>query len=119
MRLIDADAFSETLQEVSKKQGYDNLQLGKFLYVSDVFDAVIASLNGEALNGFQDSPTVDAVPIVRCEHCRYYKGGMLGGSCGCCTHPDWKIQGHCHQVEKDGFCYRGKRRCEEMIEYGG
>ena len=51
MRLIDADALM-------KRSGWYNLTTGKSIH--GVEDYEIAS-----------TPTVDAVPVVRCEHCKH------------------------------------------------
>lgn len=49
MRLIDADALMETLNE--------------FPYVKHAIDLLIES-----------QPTIDAVPVVRCKDCKHWKG---------------------------------------------
>lgn len=64
----------------------------------------LASSNGDyldALERFEKIPAVDAVPVVRCKDCIYWKSDML-------TH-FWKP---CDVVstDKDWYCPCGKRR---------
>lgn len=56
-RLIDADAFIETMKDVSKRQKYKEVLIDDCLTVDDVFKAIIESLQNEGLaNG--DVPTI-------------------------------------------------------------
>lgn len=56
-RLIDADAFISTLEDVSKRHKYKELLIDECLTVDDVFKAIIESLQNEGLaNG--DAPTI-------------------------------------------------------------
>ena len=57
-RLIDADAFAERIKSIIKRQGYDDLEMDKFLTVGDVLNAVIADLKGMTLYGSENAPTV-------------------------------------------------------------
>ena len=57
-RLIDADALANTLRDVSKRQKYDKLFSDNVLSVGDVFDAIIADLEGTGINGYKLIPTV-------------------------------------------------------------
>jgi hypothetical protein len=57
-RLIDADAFAVTLKQISEKQGYAEL----YMNVDDVLNSVIEDLQGNALNGYENCPTVEAIP---------------------------------------------------------
>ena len=57
-RLIDADAFAVTLKQISEKQGYAEL----YMNVDDVLNSVIDDLQGNALNGYENCPTVEAIP---------------------------------------------------------
>lgn len=57
-RLIDADAFAERIKSIIKRQGYDDLEMDKFLTVGDVLNAVIADLKGMTLYGYEHTPTV-------------------------------------------------------------
>ena len=61
MRLIDADAFCTFLREVSTRQHYETLLTNKdkFPTVTDVIEAICCDLDGTALNGFDNAPTVE------------------------------------------------------------
>lgn len=48
------------------------------------------------------SPTVDAVPVVRCKDCKYYKPDEF--ECGC------DFAGGLPYVKADDFCSYGQRR---------
>ncbi len=86
MRLIDADKL---LQEIEFE--YD-LDYGETLIdPRDFADAVC------------DSPTVDAVPVVRCRECRYYAAS--GATTSFCIHP-----GGMKFTSDPDYCSRGKRR---------
>ena len=50
------------------------------------------------ISEIEAQPTVDAVPVVRCRHCKYYK-------CGDCTHEFWGV------AEND-YCSDGERKEE-------
>lgn len=66
MRLIDADAFSAFIKKVVHEHGYDGdgaLRICDALTVGDVLNSVCAELDGTALEGFKNAPTVDAVPV--------------------------------------------------------
>ena len=62
-RLIDADAFAEKIKETSIRQGYYDFY-PKSMSVGEILDSVIADLKGEGVCGFENAPTVDAVPVV-------------------------------------------------------
>ena len=86
MRLIDADKL---LQEIEFE--YD-LDYGETLInPRDFADAVC------------DSPTVDAVPVVRCRECRYY--AVSGATTSFCIHP-----GGMKFTSDSDYCSRGQRR---------
>ena len=73
MRLIDADAL-----KLADFQDFSN---------TDVFAAIYAQ------------PTVDAVPVVRCRECKYYKPKEY--ECGC------DFAGGLPYVKADDFCSYG------------
>lgn len=75
MRLVDADA--------TKRRVADTF-----------FDTLIPCVN----RALDDSPTVDAVPVVRCRECKYRDGtpGQPNILCG--------------QMHEDDFCSYGERK---------
>ena len=55
MRLIDADKLKEYFKEYTTHSG------------------IQVSLDRYALKVIEEEPTVDAVPVIRCRECRYFK----------------------------------------------
>lgn len=78
MRLIDADATKRRVADT-------------------YFDTLIPCVN----HALDDSPTIDAVPVVRCRECNHYEP-CEGGKDLCCLH---RIG-----VVKDDFCSYGERK---------
>lgn len=92
MRLIDADAFIRFLAEQKVKEtGAFTKGLNKALNV-----AISAQKN------LQITPTVDAVPVVRCKDCKYYKPDEY--ECGC------DFAGGLPYVKAGDFCSYGERK---------
>ena len=81
MRLIDADKIRNKLKQ-------------KEINPATIF------INEVLIGLLDDAPTVDAIPVVRCEDCRFFKGDGL----------------ECHwgmfAYEKD-YCSHGERRADE------
>ena len=84
MRLIDADALWDELTE--------DLEDGDVLYRIPP-------------NAIDDAPTVDAVPVVRCKDCKYYKPDEY--ECGC------DFAGGLPYVKAGDFCSYGERNEDE------
>lgn len=84
MRLIDAEELERLF----------NGQIEQGVGVIDAFDAFYDAL--------QDTPTVDAVEVVRCNDCKHYKPDKY--ECGC------DFAGGLPYVKADDFCSYGKRR---------
>ena len=80
-RLIDADATKRRVADT-------------------YFDTLIPCVN----RALDDSPTVDAIPVVRCENCKY------GYPCGdeiVCYHPEYELAEGKWSYKKDFFCAFG------------
>lgn len=97
MRLIDADALNKTLGIDSDScstcsWGYR----GRCSRGCDFEDACCA---------IEDAPTIDAVPVVRCKDCIYYRKSDKG-------HPDadWCKRLICGTIKPDFYCADGERR---------
>lgn len=87
MRLIDAD---EIENKAVPMDSYDGFWSGPAIKLSVI----------------RKSPTIDAVPVVRCRECKYHKDTSV------------KEHAHCsltgYTVEYDGFCSCGERKdCSE------
>lgn len=88
MRLIDADEFEDALENTE----YD---------ISPAYepDGYSHKLICEVL---EETPTVDAVPVVRCQKCIFYDPANCSNWC---RHP----KGLCNPGESD-FCSYGRTR---------
>lgn len=89
MRLIDADALIEALHKAGTVMGQPRF-LCRTVY--------------ECIN---NAPTIDAVPVVRCEDCKHYEDDPLGMGFG-----------HCELKEElalafDRVCADGERKDNE------
>ena len=88
MRLIDADALIERLKPYINKYG------GESFPYDIVHDAFIYEI--------EHAPTVDAVPVIRCEDCIYYKWEI-----DMCN----ELHSTAHNVvHEDDYCSRAERR---------
>ena len=115
MRLIDADATIKYLREFrckdcDKRKGVKN---GKIRFCYEIGDAPCRACDiGDTIDYFLDeaiSPTIDAVPVVRCKDCKYFDSYRCTNDmvlqqiddCGC--HPSFN-------VNREWFCADGERR---------
>lgn len=81
MRLIDADKIRNKLKQ-------------KEINPATIF------INEVLIGLLDDAPTIDAVPVVRCEDCRFFKGDGL----------------ECHWgmfAYEEDYCSHGERRADE------
>lgn len=83
MRLIDADAVLEELKRMEVEMMPAKL--------AHIYTAVV----------IEDSPTIDAVPVVRCKDCKW-KADTIGESW--CDFHEFTI------LSDDDYCYHGERR---------
>lgn len=79
MRLIDVDATIKYLREFrckdcDKRKGMKN---GKIRFCYEIGDAPCRACDiGDTIDYFLDediSPTIDAIPVVRCKDCKHYR----------------------------------------------
>ena len=105
MRLIDADATIKYLREFrckdcDRRKGMKN---GKIRFCYEIGDAPCRSCDiGDTIDYFLDedfSPTIDAVPVVRCKNCKHYDEER--GTCA---------KHHAHGNAETWFCADGGRR---------
>lgn len=85
MRLIDADA-------------------AKCRVADTYFDTLIPAVN----HAFDDSPTVDAVPVVRCKDCKHLRPNVDAYTQE--TVGYWCSELDIGSVDVDDFCSRGERK---------
>ena len=97
MRLIDADALNVIL--VREYLMYNDVAHMLTLKGVQVYNAAIDA----ARSKIGESPTIDAVPVVRCKDCIHaikFRSGQV--SCG---YHDW-----CRvQVDPNGYCNHGEK----------
>ena len=120
MRLIDADATIKYLREFrckdcDRRKGMKN---GKIRFCYEIGDVPCRACDiGDTIDYFLDediSPTVDAMPVVRCKDCKWWdkKGESPYGYCHACKHgyssPNWEI-GIYRTYKGDFFCADGEK----------
>lgn len=94
-RLIDADQMA-----VDESEAYMSAQV----QITDDLEWLINfAAHSKIQRLIADTPTVDAVPVVRCRDCKYSYEDIFGR---CCSHgpcKDWVVL-------DDSFCGQGERR---------
>ena len=114
MRLIDADATIKYLEDFrckdcDKRKGMKN---GKMRFCYEIGDAPCRACDiGDTIDYFLDediSPTIDAIPVVRCKDCKHYRATP-----GYCAYDRiWQEnKGHVWGMycKPDWFCADGER----------
>lgn len=99
MRLIDADG-SYTLN-ASDNTGYSLSFGGGIISVADEYGHIEAEFFAD------DAPTVDAVPVVRCKDCKFYRNHGLRDIVFDTDACHWNAD---EQPDPDDFCSCGERR---------
>lgn len=95
-RLIDADSLKDAI--IDAGQSSKRYKVGEFWELNcREIDEVINNV-----------PTVDAVRVVRCKECKYYREGDP-------EHPDcgWCRRLICGTVASDFYCADGERKADE------
>ena len=98
MRLIDADAFIVDCIEDERC----------VIYTEDIINdsIVVQTVYGNLLDAINAMPTIDAVEVVRCKDCEYFKWGDY------CTEDKME---HSKCREND-FCSYAKRKMDAEVE---
>lgn len=93
MRLIDADAmFDDVLRQIETIKALGNEELTEISLV--IYDGIKQEICKQ--------PTVDAVEVVRCRDCKYYRKIDHGGICVLLAREE--------KMTDDWFCADGERR---------
>lgn len=109
--MIDADATIKYLREFrckdcDRRKGMKN---GKIRFFYEIGEAPCRACDiDDTINYFLDediSPTIDAVPVVRCKNCKHFNADKEGTS-GLCM----RIM---HGCQNWGFCADGERKQNE------
>ena len=100
-KLVSADGLREWLKKIPLHDLSDGLGLCRIIFAED-FERAMASFPGEAIQ------------IVRCKDCKYYRN-QPNGLCYLHTEPKENERGYSGEavcVEPDDFCSYGERREE-------
>ena len=82
-------------------------------YTAKEMQTMIYRTIKDAMLCVADQPTVDAVPVVRCKDCKYFKRDIpcVGGTYNGCDQLEGR-DGCEPYVEEDFFCAYGERRTD-------
>ena len=92
MRLIDACALQKAIRT------------DYFKHFTQYHDTDQDSLIDMVCDDIEESPTVDAVEVVRCRECKYSFYDEIFGNFWCNSHSG------CRKVKDEGFCDLGERK---------
>ena len=92
MRLIDACALQKAIRT------------DYFEHFTQYHDTDQDSLIDMVRDDIEESPTVDAVEVVRCRECKYSFYDEIFGNFWCNSHSG------CRKVKDEGFCDLGERK---------
>ena len=104
MKLVDADALMETLKILRDGNKAEDESIETSLIAIGIQEAYCS-----AIEAVQDAPTIDAVPVVRCEDCQYWQPPTYQ------EQEDGSTVGHCtaalngQQTDAYWFCADGTR----------
>jgi hypothetical protein len=91
MRLIDADALMDEIAVLLERN-------------EKLIDGWLANIIDDTI---EQAPTIDAVEVVRCKHCRKWTNG--DDTYGTCQWNEYQTL----QTRYDDFCSYGERRTDE------
>ena len=112
-RLIDANAFIDFIKDTIRRQDYKRLELNEHLTVSDVLDAVIGDLDGTSINGFENAPTIEAVPV---RHGKFIGTEFDGYADGNPVYYEWKCSECGCVFEEEEPTYKYCPNCGAKME---
>ena len=130
MRLIDADALKEQL--IKERDAIPLTKTERYGFGVEFPDPHGMSMRGginKAFRCMEKTPTIDAVPVVRCDSEQYRRGfndGIMAAAkelvrCKDCRHfyydtnkdPSCSCIGGLVSPEEDDFCSYGERRSDD------
>jgi len=114
MRLIDADALVEDIEEYQKSMMFDSY--AERMHFDDMIDFAVDHL--------EEAPTIDAVPVVRCKDCvhsakleGYHQRRLENGlNCNACRGENGYGIAKLSLTTPDGYCDYGLRRSSDANE---
>ena len=98
MRLIDADALAKAFRDLAESVAY--IQKDRTYWSESLISAA---------EEVDDTPTIDAVPVVRCKDCKHFKTMNLFGNVEFCDRTGEEIE-RWLMVGAEDFCSRGERK---------
>ena len=96
MRLVDADTLKRKTQKLSTETWKTNRV------------ALVTHILNQFIDWIEGMPTIDAVEVVRCRKCEYWKRNPNTKNYGVCrkvSYDDFEVV-----MERDDFCSYGIRR---------
>ena len=104
-RLIDADALILDLndwqyQEAPILDPTVQSAVSTYEMQRNIYEVI-----GQCIDAVKDAPTIDAVEVVRCKDCRYFKKIAERSKSGLC-HRDIVASAR----KENGYCSRGERK---------
>lgn len=90
MRLIDAESLESQAKECIENEWDQRVAPTSWAHAEESF-----------LCRIEDTPTVDAVPVVRCKDCKHLWRDLAGPFCGCGR--------GLREIYHDTFCSYGER----------
>ena len=109
MRLIDADALKAKL--IEERDSIPLTRTERYGFGVEFPNHHGTSMRGginKAFRCMEQTPTIDAVPVVRCKDCRYYYHSVSSFRDGRCAHFGNFDGDPC--VDLNAFCSYGERR---------
>lgn len=113
MRTIDADALKELL--IKERDTIPLTKTDRYGFGVELPDPHGLSMRGGINKAFccmEQTPTIDAVPVVRCGECKYWL--CVEDGFGDCTNRRLHLDGCADpSMKMDDFCSCGERRSDE------
>ena len=115
MRLIDADALKEKL--IKERDAIPITKTERYGFGVEFPDPHGTAMRGginKAFRCMEQTPTIDAVPVVRCGECKYWL--HMDDGFGDCTNRRFHIPNIAPpSMDKDDFCSYGERRSDGKV----
>ena len=101
MRLIDADALLEQMKKLYQKRSEESNMTG---------DRSVCVTWNDAVFCINDSPTIDAVPVVRCADCKWLQCNMRPDGHLPNGVDEYECRHWCGGCDPTDFCSYGERK---------
>lgn len=101
MRLIDAEDILDSIENWKRKVLYYHPYTKKFSTIP----------MSEVLSFLEDSPTIDAVPVVRCKDCKWYDMSKCMVTTEMGHH--YVCRAHSYRPVPEDYCSQGERKDDD------